>query len=208
MLEIWVVQVSSLWQYDTNSYKHIFTPLCFVVSQWNNLNPVILWSTVHIFSTGYEPCWHLIFSESVSICIFWVICVFLCAYIWVICLSLTSIQVHIHYLHLSMADRAILATLQKLNSSNWFEWKKEAKTFLLLAGLDRIINAADIPTGSKAAEWNSKDHKVYTYIFFLIEPNYHASIIESKSGQAWKKLVAKYKKDSAPIYMALCQQFY
>ena len=108
-----------------------------------------------------------------------------------------------------MAERAILATLQKLNSSNWFEWKKEAKTFLVLAGLDRIINAADIPTGSKAAEWNSKDHKVYTCIFFLIEPNYHASIIESKSGQeAWKKLVAKYKKDNAPIYMALCQQFY
>ena len=108
-----------------------------------------------------------------------------------------------------MADRAILATLQKLNSSNWFEWKKETKTFLLLAGLDRIINAADIPTGSKAAEWNSKDHKVYIYIFFLIEPNYHASIIKSKSGQeAWKKLVAKYKKDSATIYMALCQQFY
>jgi hypothetical protein len=52
-----------------------------------------------------------------------------------------------------MADRAILATLPKLNSSNWFEWKKEVETFLLLAGLDRTIDTEDIPTGTKAAEW-------------------------------------------------------
>ena len=51
-----------------------------------------------------------------------------------------------------MADRALLATQPKLNGSNWFEWKKEVKTFLLLAGLNRIIDAADIPTGSKAAK--------------------------------------------------------
>ena len=35
-----------------------------------------------------------------------------------------------------MADRAILATLPKLNGSNWFEWKKEAETFLMLASLN------------------------------------------------------------------------
>ena len=95
-----------------------------------------------------------------------------------ICLSLTSIQVHIHYLHLSMVDRAILATLPKHNGSNWFEWKN-VETILLLAGLDGIIDAADIPTGSKAAEWNSKDHKMYVYFFFLIKPNYCALIIKS-----------------------------
>jgi hypothetical protein len=67
-----------------------------------------------------------------------------------------------------MADRAILATLPKLNSSNWFEWKKEAETFLLLAGLDGIIDSEDIPNGVKAAEWTTKDRKTYAYLFFLI----------------------------------------
>ena len=80
----------------------------------------------------------------------------------------------------TMADKAILATLPKLNGSNWFEWKN-MEIFLLLAGLDGIINAADIPTGSKAAEWNSKDHKVYVYFFFLIKPNYCLLIIKIKS---------------------------
>ena len=116
------------------------------------------------------------FFESLSICV-----------LWVICLSLTSVWVYIHYLHLSMAYRAILATLPKLDGSNWFEWKKEAETILLLAGLDRIIDAADTPTGSKATEWNSKDCKLYVYLFFLIKPNYYAPIIEIKSSQeAWK----------------------
>jgi hypothetical protein len=108
-----------------------------------------------------------------------------------------------------MADKAILATLPKLNSSNWFEWKKEAETFLLLAGLDGIIDAEDIPTGTKATEWTAKDRKTYAYLFFLIEPNYRAPIIDIKSGhEAWKKLVAEYEKDSATTRMALCQQFY
>ena len=108
-----------------------------------------------------------------------------------------------------MADRAILATLPKLNGSNWFEWKKEAETFLLLAGLDSTIDAEEVPTRVKAAEWTTKDCKMYAYLFFLIEPNYHAPIINIKSGQeAWKKLVAEYEKDSATMCMALCQQFY
>ena len=83
------------------------------------------------------------------------ICVYLCllshlsffsVLLWVICLSLTSIPFYIHYLHPPMADKVILTTLPKLNESNWFEWKKEAETFLLLAGLD----AEEIPTGAKA----------------------------------------------------------
>ena len=108
-----------------------------------------------------------------------------------------------------MADKAILSTLPKLNGSNWFEWKKEAETFLLLAGLDGIIDAKDIPTGMKAAEWTAKDRKTYAYLFFLIEPNYRVPIIEIKSRrEAWKKLVAKYEKDSATTRMVLRQQFY
>jgi hypothetical protein len=44
---------------------------------------------------------------------------------------------------------------------------------------------------------------------FLIEPNYHAPIIDIKSGhEAWKKLVAEYEKDSAMTHMALRQQLY
>jgi len=108
-----------------------------------------------------------------------------------------------------MADKAIFATLPILNGSNWFEWKKEVETFLLMAGLDRIIDAEEVPTGAKATEWNSKDHKTYPYLFFLIKPNYHAPIINMKSGrEAWKKLTTKYEKDTAMTCMALCQQFY
>jgi hypothetical protein len=108
-----------------------------------------------------------------------------------------------------MADKVILATLPKLNGSNWFEWKKEAETFLLLAGLDGIIDAKDIPTGAKATKWNAKDHKTYAYLFFFIKLNYHVPIINIKSShKAWKKLVARYEKDSATTHVALCQQFY
>jgi len=108
-----------------------------------------------------------------------------------------------------MTDKAILASLPKLNGSNWFEWKKEAETFLLLAGLDGIIDAEEVPTGAKAAEWTTKDRKTYAYLFFLIEPNYRAPIIDFKSGrEAWKKLVTEYEKDNATSRMALRQRFY
>ena len=83
-----------------------------------------------------------------------------------------------------MADKVILTTLPKLGGSNWFKWKKEAKTFLLLAGLDRVIDAEEVPTGVKAtSSWTVKDCKMYVYLFFLIEPNYCAPIIDIKSGQ-------------------------
>ena len=107
-----------------------------------------------------------------------------------------------------MLDTQFLANIPKLKGSNWFEWKKEAKTLLLLAGLDGIIGA-EVPTDPEAAAWMAKDRKVYTYIFFLINPNHCAPIIKLKSGHdAWKKLVAKYKNDSATTHMILCQQFY
>jgi hypothetical protein len=103
-----------------------------------------------------------------------------------------------------MADKAILSTLPKLNGSNWFEWKKEAETFLLLAGLDGTIDAEEVPTGATV-----KDRKTYADLFFLIELNYRAPIVDIKSGcKAWKKLIAEYEKDSATTRMALRQQFY
>ena len=80
------------------------------------------------------------------------------------------------------------------------------ETFLLLAGLDGIIDAKEVPTGVKAVEWMTKDRKMYMYLFFLIIPNYCAPIIDFKLGQeAWKKLVTEYEKDNATLQMALCQ---
>ena len=81
-----------------------------------------------------------------------------------------------------MTDKAILASLPKLNGSNWFKWKKEVEIFLLLVGLDGIIDAEEVPTGAKAVEWMTKDRKTYVYLFFLIEPNYCAPIIDFKLG--------------------------
>jgi hypothetical protein len=107
-----------------------------------------------------------------------------------------------------MADNVILATLPKLNGSDWFEWKKEVETFLLLAGLDRIIDAKEVPTGAKATKWNLKDYKTYAYLFFLIEPNYRAPIIDIESShEPLRKLVSEYEKDTTTTCMALHQQF-
>ena len=108
-----------------------------------------------------------------------------------------------------MAEKVILTTLPKLNGSNWFEWKKEAETFLMLAGLYGVVDAEEIPSGVKAeVEWNNKDRKTYAYLFFLIEPNYRAPIAEVKSGrEAWKKLVFEYE-NTAMTRMGLRQRFY
>jgi hypothetical protein len=109
-----------------------------------------------------------------------------------------------------MADRFILSTMPKLNGSNWFEWKKEAETFLMLAGLADIIDYKNEPTdAAKNAEWLSCDKKTYAYLYFLIELNYHHPIVEVMLGcNAWIMLVAKYEKDSATTQMVLCQHFY
>ena len=93
-----------------------------------------------------------------------------------ICASTTQHQ------YILMTDKAILTSLLKLNGLNWFKWKKEVETFLLLAGLDGIIDAKEVPTGAKATEWMTKDRKTYMYLFFLIKPNYCTPIIDFKSG--------------------------
>ena len=106
-------------------------------------------------------------------------------------------------------EKAILSGLPKFNGSNWFEWKKEAETFLMLASLDEVIDAGVVPTDKKAAEWITKDRKVYAYIFFLVEPNYRAPILDIKSGrEAWNKLVSEHEKDNATTRIRLRQQFY
>jgi hypothetical protein len=105
-------------------------------------------------------------------------------------------------------EKAILSSLPKFNGTNWFEWKKEAETFLMLASLDGVIDAKEVPD-TKAAEWTVKDRKVYAYIFFLVEPNYRAPILDIKSGrEAWNKLVSEHEKDNATTRIGLRQQFY
>jgi hypothetical protein len=50
---------------------------------------------------------------------------------------------------------------------------------------------------------------VYAYIFFLVEPNCRAPILDLKSGrEAWKKLVSEHEKDNATTRIGLRQQFY
>jgi hypothetical protein len=50
---------------------------------------------------------------------------------------------------------------------------------------------------------------VYAYIFFLVEPNYRAPILDIKSGrEAWNKLVSEHEKDNATTRIGLRQQFY
>jgi hypothetical protein len=104
---------------------------------------------------------------------------------------------------------SILSSLPKFNGSNWFEWKKEVETFLMLASLDGVIDAEEVPTEAKAPEWAAKDRKAYAYIFFLVEPNYRAPILDIKSGrEAWNKLVSEHEKDNATTRIGLRQHFY
>ena len=104
---------------------------------------------------------------------------------------------------------SILSSLPKFNGSNWFEWKKEVETFLMLASLDGVIDAEEVPTEAKAPEWAVKDRKAYAYIFFLVEPNYRAPILDIKSGrEAWNKLVSEHEKDNATTRIRLQQHFY
>lgn len=78
----------------------------------------------------------------------------------------------------------------------------------MLASLDGVIDDKEVPD-SKAADWIAKDRKVYAYIFFLVEPNYRAPILDIKSGrEAWKKLVSEYEKDNSTTRIGLRQQFY
>ena len=115
-------------------------------------------------------------------------------------------SIHIYYpsnlypittcsLSITMAEKTILFTLPKFNSTNWFEWKKQVETFLMLGSLDEVIDAGVNPVGKKDAGWIEKDRKAYAYIFFPVEPNYRAPILDIKSGRvAWNKLFSEHEK--------------
>ena len=108
-----------------------------------------------------------------------------------------------------MTEKTILFTLPKFNGTNWFEWKKQVETFLMLGSLDEVIDAGVDSVGKKDAGWIEKDRKAYAYIFFLVEPNYRAPILDIKSGrEAWNKLVSEHEKDNATTRIGLRQQFY
>lgn len=82
----------------------------------------------------------------------------------------------------------------------------------MFSGCDGVIEVADadVPSsGTKLAEWTIKDRKAYATLFFLIEPNYRAPILELDSGrEAFKKLVSEYEKDTSTTRMLLRQRFY
>jgi hypothetical protein len=44
--------------------------------------------------------------------------------------------------------------------------------FLMLASLDKVVDAEEVPTDVKTHEWTARDQKVYAYIFFLAKQNY------------------------------------
>ena len=148
---IFIIQASSLWQCDTNSNKHLVIISCLVVLVLHHLNLVIFMVRGLLYCNRlWAPLTPDLF-ESVSIWAIWVIWA-----ICVICVICVKPQTFIcasttqhPYL---MTDKAILASLLKLNGSNWFKWKKEAETFLLLAGLDGIIDAEDVPMRAKSTE--------------------------------------------------------
>ena len=123
-------------------------------------------------------------------------------------------SIHIYYpsslysittcsLSITMTEKTILFTLPKFNGTNWFEWKKQVETFLMLGSLDEVIDAGVDSVGKKDAGWIEKDRKAYAYIFFLVEPNYRALILDIKSGrEAWNKLVSEHEKDNAKTRIA------
>ena len=176
------------WQCDTNNY--VFTSGIF-----HNLTQSQKFTLFGIHSPYYcNRLWALLMPDLFEIC----------AYLSHLFLSVFILSLHhlFNCSHLLMAERAIIHSLLKLNGSNWFEWKKETETFLLLAGLHGIIDAVEAPTGAKAAgNQTTKDHKMYTYLFFLIEPNYHAPIINVNSG--WTVPQCAWHSTNNPIHLCM-----
>lgn len=105
-------------------------------------------------------------------------------------------------------DCAIMACLPQLTGAYWYEWQKEIETYFLLIGCGGHVGSTR-PGGDKGSEWDVVDQKVYTIIWFLVDPNHHSPIITTKSGkEAWAKLVAEYQKDDTTNQLMLHQDFY
>ncbi|KAF7979224.1 hypothetical protein HWV62_43180 [Athelia sp. TMB] len=106
-----------------------------------------------------------------------------------------------------MASRLLLATIAKLNNTNWHTWSKEAQSYMILEELwDTIDPSNTAPTAATAL---GRDKKAYAHIYFLIEPDSRAVIAETQSGHAaWGLLKAEFQKDSPSTRMSLRHQFY
>lgn len=128
----------------------------------------------------------------------------------------------------------LLATIPKLNGTNYASWKDHVTAFLYTQDLGSILEpapafvgatASSTATGadkgpnpaesmfsglSKTAQAQS-DAKAYGFIFFLVEDACRGPLnaLATKSGrQAWEILRKEYEKDSPSMCMSLRQKFY
>ena len=138
---------------------------------------------------------------SFQICVYWCLLSHL---------SIFNIYTILHSLSTPMT-KSSLPPSQNLMNQIGLSGTRRPGHFFCLQALTELLMPRKSQLGWRllASDWTAKDCKMYVYLFFLIEPNYHTPIIVIKSSwEAWAKLVAEYEKDSAMMCMALHQQFY
>lgn len=98
---------------------------------------------------------------------------------------------------------ALLNGIEKLNSYNWFTWKKDAKMMLMREGCWEVVAAAEGVKTTKVMpkeddkgyeSWISKEVQALSTIFFLTDSTLQYHIDECDyASTAWKKLKDEFE---------------
>ena len=110
-----------------------------------------------------------------------------------------------------MSGNSILASIEKLDGTNYHVWKKEVQAYLMMEDLWEAVDPdTEWPTGVTARnQWNKRDQKAYGAIYFSTDPAHCEPISAVTSGrEAWKILKNEHEKDTPSSRMILRQQFY
>ena len=105
----------------------------------------------------------------------------------------------------------LFTSIPKFSGTNWVTFKKDVKVFFLLDGVwDVVSGAVPKPADLKdLGDWETKDKRGYSLLYFLIGSDYRSIITELSSGStAWNALKGEYEKDSSATWLTLRNQFY
>src|SRR6202023_216727 len=109
------------------------------------------------------------------------------------------------------ATTPLFTSIPKFSGTNWVTFKKDVEVFFLLDGIWDVVSGAVLkPADLKdLGDWETKDKRGYSLLYFLIGSDYRSIITELSSGStAWNALKGEYEKDSAATWLTLRNQFY
>ena len=105
----------------------------------------------------------------------------------------------------------LFTSIPKFSGTNWVTFKKDVEVFFSLDGVwDVVSGAVPKPADLKdLGDWETKDKRGYSLLYFLIGSDYRSIITELSSGStAWNALKGEYEKDSSATRLTLRNQFY